>query len=115
MEAHELMIGNYVLKDNNITTVNTGLIAYIFYNGLKDRFKPIPLTEQWLKDFGFEEINHINGYSFHSLSKSKNNKCHLDVYDNYTKYYGYSVNHCQYVHQLQNLYFTLTGKQLKKQ
>jgi len=74
--------------------------------------KPIPLTEEWLIKIGFAKINHINGYSFYSLSKSKINKCHIDIYDSKTQYMGYSVKHCKYLHELQNLYFVLTGLEL---
>ena len=73
----------------------------------------ILLTEEILLKIGFEKINHIHGYSFYSLSKSKKNKCHIDIYDTQTKYMGYLVNHCEYVHELQNLFFALTGKELE--
>ena len=77
-----------------------------------NNFKPIELTEEILLKCGFERINHIHGYSFFTLSKSKVNKCHIDIYENKTQYMGYSVSHCKHLHQLQNLYFALTNEEL---
>ena len=66
--------------------------------------KPIPLTEEWLLKFGFEHKLLVWEY---------NNFCITGCFT-----YGYCLNgYCldnlfprfKYVHQLQNLYFTLTG------
>lgn len=74
---------------------------------------PVPLTEEILLKCGFKKINHIGGYSFWSYDKNKVN-FYCDIYDRYTRVGGYSIpNHIIYVHQLQNLYFTLTGKELE--
>jgi hypothetical protein len=72
----------------------------------------IELTEKVLLKIGFEKINHIHGYSFYSLSKSKLNKCNINIYDNKTLFMNYSVKHCKYLHELQNLFFVLTGSEL---
>lgn len=77
-------------------------------------YKPIPLTEEWLLRFGFKRVDHIHGYSFYTLAKNKKNPCHLDIYKSKTVWMGYMIDqHCMYVHQLQNLYFALTGEELK--
>lgn len=68
--------------------------------------EPIPLTEEWLLRFGFEKDR--SGYrldDINSLSFSENYiVCWHD------KVLG--IKQIEYVHQLQNLYFTLTGEEL---
>ena len=112
MKASELRIGNLtnkgVIKNMLEGGIHIGDGRCFMYNNIK----PVQLTEGYLLDFGFEKINHIHGYSFYSLSKSKVNKCHIDIRGNSTTYMGYFVNNCEYVHQLQNLFFALTGNEL---
>ena len=64
---------------------------------------PIPLTEEWLVKFGFENGNYF----------ILNN---VIIYKDYNNKYRYEYNYGQtwvkHVHQLQNLYFALTGEEL---
>lgn len=115
MNAKDFRIGNLVEYDNRIFEIDT--IAEEFPTLNTDEFgigvvswaniKPIPLTEDWLLKFGFKKINHIYGYYFWSLSKGK-----IDIYEKKTTFRGYSVLHIEHVHQLQNLYYALTGEEL---
>ena len=82
------------------------------YNQFLFLIKPLPLTEDWLLRFDFRRINHIHGHSGHSLSKSKINPCHIYIENNTLKFMGYYVGKFKYVHQLQNLYYSLTQKEL---
>lgn len=85
--------------------------------------KPIPLTEDWLLKFGFGKI--LAWF----IELPNNSKLELTINnDNSTiQYYCYVRNHrtaiefddysllrkdLQHVHQLQNLYFALTGTEL---
>jgi hypothetical protein len=79
-----------------------------------DIFEPIPLTEEWLLKFGFEKKNK----SFHKYSKGF---CHEGFYcggkwhtivEGRKNNYFYKGAWMIYVHQLQNLYFALTGQEL---
>lgn len=69
-----------------------------------DLIKPIPITEEWLLKFGFEKdnmywIDDTNiGFTFYKNGKIEWNQ----------------PKHIKYVHELQNLYFALTGKELAK-
>lgn len=68
--------------------------------------KGIPLTEELLLKFGFEiEI----GYS-HNIAKL--GFIRIKFGDNFYFDYTYSRTKIQYVHQLQNLHFALTGEEL---
>ncbi len=123
MKAEELRIGNWVLDaecepyyfqvEQISKFVGYDLFAVYRNGSIKTKEpEPIPLTEEWLVKFGFEKVDHIHGYSFWSLSKSKINKCHINVYEHTTTWMGYNIKHVKYVHQLQNLYFALTGEEL---
>ena len=73
---------------------------------------PIPLTEQWLLDFGFEvEREHYDKGRLSILLADNNN----DYYKNGRVFYkSWAIMESQpkYVHQLQNLYLALTQKEL---
>jgi hypothetical protein len=118
MKASELRIGNLVfnpktdiakirLVDDGLGGVGVQSNLGIFYGKIEE-IEPIPLTEDWLIRMGFEK----NGpYWFDSkdllLSYS---------FSQNTIAIGrmgiYFQNKIQYVHQLQNLYFALTGEEL---
>jgi hypothetical protein len=80
-------------------------------------FEPIPLTEEWLLKFGFEikyDGEFAKDYKFKNL-KVRHKKQTLiyivaiwDEDDN-----DCAIIYLDYVHQLQNLYFALTGEELK--
>lgn len=127
MNASELRIGNFVYwptdeggQECQVDGVKTHISETIFF---KDRFigaqadavKPIPLTVDWLKRFGFDFVNNW-GYS----KMINEDGDMIGYYSN--RYFlipedapiiGYWVNvKIEYVHQLQNLYFALTGEEL---
>jgi hypothetical protein len=83
---------------------------------------PIPLTEEWLLKFGFKKGNSIypEGYSINIL----NTDTYLRPSFEGGFYWGFNLRNksdCElynakpikYVHQLQNLYFALTGNELE--
>lgn len=72
------------------------------YNKYVDAFIPIPLSEEWLLKMGFERCScggwkHLGKYKFH-------------VEKDFT-YKNSSILNIK-VHQLQNLYFALTGEEI---
>ena len=104
MEANELRIGNYTEyhiidenKDkwifNKIVLYDMGDIGYI---------RPIPLTDKWLLKFGWDKA--VNGWWDESECYSIENGMFRIGTDEVIK--------CKSVHQLQNLYFALTNKEL---
>lgn len=117
MKANELRIGNwYHFADNDgivyrrvkeIKQNEFGLFGD--YDGVNFEIcQPIPLTEEWLVRFGFyknidTELFEKGGYQI-DLSVLK---CHFYLPD-----FGDWYKELEYVHQLQNLYFALTGEEL---
>jgi len=120
MEARELRIGNYVnvkciameigfLDDFDACQINIPNLNDISIGSKDFLYEPIPLTEEWLLRFGFykKQANYeLDNFRFH-ITKPMN-------YDGFLFCEGYSVitEKIQNVHQLQNLYFALTGEEL---
>jgi hypothetical protein len=86
---------------------------------------PIPITEEWLLKFGFTNIDNTNIYvkSMHKIGAEKlkslavyidENNYTIAIVDYYTGVEKTDLLHLDYefVHQLQNLYFALTGEEL---
>jgi hypothetical protein len=121
MEANEVRKGNlvdfrgqtetvYQIRNSGVCffrgTTKTGVITQSY---VWEAIKPIPLTEEWLLKFGF-------------LKRKKS--LALDVFENKVLYirfdnqdkYQFFLNgkyiQIHYLHQLQNLYFALTGTEL---
>lgn len=129
MNANELMLGNLVFltKDNFKTKKVYELSSFDIYkldeSNCQD-IQPIPLTEKWLLDFGFEEdsCHYTDGKSlfFHDIITTpqnfylfydEENNINLSIADDETTLS--EKLHLKYVHQLQNLYFALTGNPLQ--
>lgn len=116
MKANELRIGNFLQgKDGKLAVVcEIYEEEYKAYSGMITKLPttPIPLTEKWLIDFGF------SGQPC-DYAKDKLIVCLKDSDSFHTKgrtYYNSWVileKQPKYVHQLQNLYFALTGEELK--
>jgi hypothetical protein len=107
MKATDLRIGNYI--DSELTDYSElrQEVLCDFANGYT-HLKPIPLTEEWLVKFGYNN-NTVYLRDLKVTATEDNDPIYYlaDEYDN-----GVGCNDIQYVHQLQNLYFALTGKEL---
>ncbi|WP_214228614.1 hypothetical protein [Pedobacter sp. B4-66] len=124
MKANELRIGNLVLMafENVVEPVTSRRIGFINQatsKGHSHPFEPIPLSEEWLIKFGFEgddDERHIvlgfGGGEELSVELLTKTCCLTRTNKNERDDYVY-VAYPEYVHQLQNLYFSLTGKELK--
>lgn len=124
MKANELRIGNWIstsfLDEERLMIISEiGEFNVVCENKETDAqcgFKviyPIPLTEEWLAKFGVKWIDEtgygwIDGNYHFKAKKFKNGR--IDIWIN-----SNLVNNrkTKYVHQLQNLYFALTGEELK--
>lgn len=120
MDIRELRIGNKIQAGSHVITVkhiwSYGEI-YTPEEGVVALSHPqitaIPLTEQWLKKAGFEEVyDHtcrwhelgIGDLVFYQGDKNGYVEVVLDGFENVR---------VRYVHSLQNLFWCLTGEELK--
>lgn len=129
----ELRIGNYFHPVSDGMEIHLPITDIVYRVGSVDKFGEVKVIEpgneethvfrkyagvqitgEWLKKFGFENIlpNHdgqvaCNKYPI-TVNARKNNSI-------YVEYLGSCIrsHHIKYVHQLQNLYFALTGEELK--
>ncbi len=141
MKAEELRIGNFIASSGNPKNIETCVVGKVhsissmdtqfeqieveteeeFIWFFKNSYFGIPLTEKWLIDFGFKKyaessvckgwaigVNPITQDYLLNLTWMKNEDGTLAecFYKN-----GYFT--IQHVHQLQNLYFALTRKELR--
>ena len=114
MKATELRIGNYITTEymnKSIFKVISIHSDRIYFESVRENFKsdtiqnyikPIQLTEEWLFKFGFDKA--VNGWWSSD-----------EIFSYRDGYFGFGVDRytkIQYVHELQNLYFALTGEDL---
>lgn len=119
MKSDELRLGNLIIEDGKETEFNGD-----FYHWIDGVIKPIPLTEEWLLKLGFklnsnEWVNWSNNEYENVISISQ----HKDLFSRKHLSFSFDTNGCRnmnsinidikYVHQLQNLYFALTGSELQ--
>ncbi|KKN54319.1 hypothetical protein LCGC14_0593740 [marine sediment metagenome] len=117
MKATELRIGNLINNNAEVVGIVNGTVYVkpsersIITSYRYDQLKPIPLTKEWLKKFGF-------------VKSSQDERMWIDdttgwfmIYEK-DEYYKFSTSENVYgkqfnkVHQLQNLYFALTDEEL---
>ena len=132
MDSKELRIGNFIrLKENgnifdvqivgtrceSIDVYNNGIYTSYFKN-IDYYLDSIPLTEEWLLKFGFERVMPTenfydnDGYAYElnywGRIALKNG---VLISDEYYFLDGLDFD-IKYVHELQNLYYALTKKEL---
>jgi hypothetical protein len=120
ISPNELRIGNLLLNNHVtykvISIDEEGIMAdpvsqkHTIDVNIRDLVTPIPLTEEWLLRFGFFGVN--KAYFVHNKSKFL-----LEYTKDLNGDWYIMVNeiprvYLEHVHQLQNLYFALTGKEL---
>ena len=119
MTAPELRVGNiveYKSKALFVESINKDGINLI---GSDDFFiypvyefgelHPIKISKQWLLSFGFR------GYDGHYFQINDIIEIYMDRFT-FEMWIGvnsnFSIHHVKYIHELQNLYYALTGKEL---
>ncbi len=121
MKANELRIGNlvadYELNDvffaiEEIKKNEQRKLAVYYRNGscMSIDPEPIPLTEEWLLKFGFNQEENKYWYSNGVIAISINDKGIYVIFGNSGR--EITRKGLFYVHQLQNFYFCLCGKEL---
>lgn len=121
LEPKHLMYGNYVLHNGIIDKIceigqcNNGFTEKEgYFNFGKNSIEPIPLTEEWVTNFGYK-YDEFNIFPFKRFSNENYNLSYV----NQEQFKGFVLredNHfirgIKYVHQLQNTHFVLKDEQL---
>ena len=109
LTGSELRIGNYVFLKSKSKYYEI-LSGQEIDTGLDSQdFEPIPLTEEWLLNFGAKKTDKNDSFGGFIVYYPNGNG--MRIKDNEWNSQHITVN-VKYVHQLQNLYFSLTGKEL---
>ena len=126
MNVKELRIGNLISHSSGKTLIvdeihNVGAMAsFLSEKGSVTAgvqfFEPIPITAEWLERLGFSFNRSVA--VFDEFQKGnivymvwKNGRKDLGLDTNVVSYGNKHIK-CQFVHQLQNLYYALCGEEL---
>lgn len=134
ISANELRIGNCVAIEHcrygepylTIESIGLESVNFDFRAYSVGEIKPIPITEEWLVKFGFENRRGSFLIDIENEMDKWDYKTYLELEEAIDEWYcslqyvddGCKTNHSspmpnlKYVHQLQNLYYALTGKEL---
>jgi hypothetical protein len=129
MKARELRIGNFIDYEKTTHIVQSLDRWHINSYWIKDvegeelyrhpisQTEPIPLTEEWLLKLGFEfdvkieyaiGIESVRYYKLNSIKIGIEESGKMEWYHSYQQ----AIVKLRYVHQLQNLFYSLTGTEL---
>jgi len=122
MKAEELRIGNWIrYAGKEIELTKQKFKLCVFTLGLDELHEPIPLTEEWLVKFGFKKkyCSHFDSFFIGINPVTKDwmfDIVWMKSWINYSyegfPFYRNGHFRIESVHQLQNLYFALTGTEL---
>lgn len=113
MEATELRIGNYVFYNgqpievsaNDILVLEKKVNGWLYYS-------PIQINTEIFYKSGFKFADYLN-----TKTRYSKGNFHMDLSKKKWYLHGYRGHKAglQYLHQLQNLYYALTGEELSIQ
>ena len=105
MKASEVRIGNFVFSGEKLIEVTPHDLSLFLSRDIE--LNPVPLNEEWLRKFGFEEFNYPDSKSrwfsddVIELERKRNGCFILKTFE------------ICFVHQFQNVYLDLTGDELR--
>jgi hypothetical protein len=126
IDSRELRLGNLIYgpsdrEETIVAIIGEGWVKLYpgrltgarFDAELKD-CSGIPLTEEWLIKLGFEEVyRSLYTVRYENLQQAQfDYRFNLVENLRHLTWRGNTVQ-CEYVHQLQNLYYSLTGQELQ--
>ena len=112
MKANELRIGNYIYSQlgnfGKVISIEPNTVILVTSEKkvqcIDADCSGVPLTEEWLLKFGFEKQGMAYVRNDFDITKWSDGRF----------MYGGKINlHVDSIHQLQNLYYALTGEELQ--
>jgi len=123
--AKELRIGNYIklmFNYEDYEAIQVTSDELVMVDKKQADYEPLPLTEEWLFKFGFNHIDKSDNDYITYTDSNHEYYLQLDVRRKDGKYSildnsfddlrDFTMIDISYVHQLQNMYFALTGEEL---
>ena len=108
IQLNEIRIGNYLKNGFNETIQVDGVISENNTSGYQLKtLKPIPITEDELIKLGFVSNPYEDRYEIQNIHVE------CDKTKGETLLWLYGAPYVKQIHQLQNLYFALTNKELR--
>lgn len=104
IKEKDLRVGNLVLYDDKLFEVD------VIVTFADNDFNPIPLTPEILEKCGFEKV--YQSYVLDKFFLYNGPDVAGDWWFKMSEAVGFTVK-IKYLHQLQNLYYALTGEELK--
>jgi hypothetical protein len=117
IKANELRLGNWVhqdVEDAQVKALAKDDIVIEGYAAKGAAYDPIPLTEDWLLKFGFEKKMGSWELNFRHLIVDvhlERKTLSIDSTGTFEYFICWPID-MSFVHQLQNVYFALTGEEL---
>lgn len=123
LDSKDLRIGNYYLNEENKLTELSGYYLWQLsvkehhksFNQISEEFKPIPISEEWLIRFGFVKYGKL-----HDSYRLNPFIVELGILGNHYTFRkimnrdeSVLLKEMKYVHELQNLFRELKGKELE--
>ena len=107
IQSSDLRIGNLLQCAGNDNYFAVTAEDLVLIDSGSSEAKPVPITEYWLVISGFKKDEVLEFY------RNETSGSTIIIDKNFICLLGYSHVKIKYVHQLQNLFFALTGKELK--
>lgn len=126
MKAQKLRYGNIVQHYQNLITIDGFDDITVFNKNCGDipiyEIRPVPISIDWLVKFGFKEKDQLGDdftveeYTFRDYILGQFEVCYnrSDACFTCNNIVGINLQEYIFVHELQNLYYILTGKDLIK-
>ena len=120
MTVEELRIGNLVDIGKEVNELELVDFVDMYENDTLKHFDPIPLNKDWLVKLGFEELEPFDSNKDGGYHEDRwmHNETKLTLWFYLGNFDACSIDgegewiNVSHVHQLQNLYFALTGEEL---
>lgn len=114
LDSHEIRLGNTYkieLGDGTYKTdlINLADLENLLDDDLDDFYQALEISEKWLVRVGFKQVSdriYVKDYHY-GYEFGITNHFVIKNGDHFIRY-----KHIQYAHQLENLYFALTGEEL---
>ena len=113
IQPQEIRIANYIEYNGEIIKLDGSFLCCYIQNELEFPLNPIPLTEEILLKFGFYEIYKSEFSIRYGIENFDEIEFKWNKTFGWNFYYKtFCIEGIKYVHQLQNLFFSLCGEEL---